>query len=454
MQLVAERATRFKSLGQKEDLDIWITHLTEALLFHSLFPHAPCFRLTRYWVVTMLFWLAQSLSLRYTVFRSPGDVESSVKYVRYIRDNFYPLEAFQLERDEFISTFVEVLAHYVMLKTGDDESEYMKEMVDILRKFGTSDFSKGRLSIAISSLSEAIINIYFRPDSKQPPEQVIEVLREAMTQNPDKEQVVLALAVCLVNRFSMTQVMDDYEEAISIVDKFLASHPIGDFLTPTQEIAVTLVLWLLEARMTRSPKPEYLENAISRLRALLCVPSLSGPLRYHITGSLDRHVQQRSEYFGVTGSSAAEISPDNSGVIPGSLSSPILATSQPTIETANEFMEHGEKKKILTELLTAIHNDDNTDVEGIVERGRMLLSVTPLAHTSYRTWKKSCSYTPWSWTMDFCRPFSGSSFHAAGRPQHGLVHTPPRQLRMRNPCHCCKRLLSFPRLYKLSTFDS
>ncbi|KAN0141049.1 CHAT domain containing protein [Lactarius tabidus] len=391
MQLAAQRLVRFTSLGlslgQKEDLDASITHITEAILSHSLFPDAPCFRLLRHLAldlaVTMLFTLAQNLVFRHAVFQQPKDNISSVKYLRYLRDNFYPFEAFQVHvaRDEFIATFVEALSRHVILKTGDDESEHFKEMANLLRELGTSDFSTGRPFHAVHFLCGAIIKIYLWHDSKVPPDQVIEVLREVMMHNPDLEQVFLALTVCLNNRFYMTHVMDDYEEAISIVDKFFASHPIGDTVTQTQEKALYLVLWLREARFSVSATPEFLEDVISHLRALLRIHSLPEPSRTAITRSLDRFVQQRSEHFGVPGNST-ETLPDHSGVVPGSSSSPILTTDQPTVELANDALAQiREKQKLLTGLFTAISNNDNADVEEIVKLGRTML---PLAHSSYR----------------------------------------------------------------------
>jgi hypothetical protein len=159
------------------------------------------------------------------------------------------LKPSQIARDEFIVTFVKALAHHVMLKTGDDEREHFKEMADLLRELGTSDFSTGRPFHAVSWLYEAVITIYRWPDSNVPPDQVIEVLREVMMHNPDLDTSFLALTVCLTNRFCMTHVMDDYEEALSIVDKFFASHPIGDTVTPTQENALKMVTWIREARL-------------------------------------------------------------------------------------------------------------------------------------------------------------------------------------------------------------
>ena len=379
--MAAQRLARFTSSGQKEDLDASNTHLTEAILSYSHFPDALGFQPPRHWPVTMLFLLAQNLVLRHNAFRQPEDIVSSIKYFRYLLNNFYPPEAFKVPRDKFIPICVQAMSHFVILKTGDDESGYMREMADLLRELGTSDFSEGPPSVAVHYLCAAVISIYLWPDSKQPPDQVISVLREIMTHNPNLEQVFLALAVCLTNRFSMTHVMDDYEEAISLVDKFFASHPIGDSVTLTQENALSLVIWLLGARLAHSVKPEYLEDAISRLRALLRVPSLPSHSRAAITGSLDRYVQQRSDYFGITGNSA-ETLPNNSGVVPGSSSSPILTTGQPNFELANDAIAQlDEKKKRLAELFTTICNNENTDIEEIVKLCRTLL---PLPHSTYR----------------------------------------------------------------------
>lgn len=91
----------------------------------------------------MLFLLAQNLVSRHIAFRQPDDIISSVKYFRYLLDNFYPPEAFKVPRDKFIPICVQAMSHFVILKTGDDGSGYMREMADLLRELGTSDFSEG-----------------------------------------------------------------------------------------------------------------------------------------------------------------------------------------------------------------------------------------------------------------------------------------------------------------------
>jgi hypothetical protein len=109
-------------------------------------------------------------------------------------------------------------------------------------------------------------------------------------------------------------------------------------------------------------------------------PCSASPLSPHLPApisleSLDRCVQQRSEYFGVTGNSA-ETLPNNSGVVPSSSSSPMLTTDQPTVELANGYSalaQINETEKRLTEIFTAIRDDEDTDVEEIVKLGRTQL---------------------------------------------------------------------------------
>ena len=388
---------RFKS-GEKEsckeDIDTSITHFTEAVLFHPR-RHGTDAQLFRHWTVTVLFQLTQILIRRYSIFRQPEDIRSSLNHLRYLRDNFYPLEAFQVARDTFIETFLQALAHHVTLKTGEDETEHFREMADLLREMGTSNFSTGHRDqlAAIKWLYEAVIVIYRWPDSKQPPDQLIEVLREVMAHNPDSpesDRIFLALSVCLTSRFCMTHAMNDYEEALSIVDKFFASHPInGGSMTPAQGNALYMIMWILDSGLTSNAKPEYLEDAISRLRDLLCIPSLPSSSRVDITKSLDRSMQRRSLYFGVTVNSAEALLND-SGVVPSSLSIPI-STAIPTVELATKcaVAQGFEKGERLNELLTAIRNKENTDIEEIVRLGRTLRP-PPLDHSVY--WSSYCHH--------------------------------------------------------------
>ena len=396
MRLSFQRLARFKSSDQKEDLDTSLTHLTEAVLFHPVLTDTLCVRLLGPSAVTILFLLAQFLALRHARFNQPEDVRSSLKYLRYLRDNIYHLEAFQVpSRDAFISTFVQALAHHVILKTGDDESEHFREMAVFLRELGTTNFSEGHSNqlSAIKWLYEAVQTIYRWPDSTQPPDQLIEVLREVMVHNPDSpesDRIFLALSVCLTSRFCMTHAMDDYEEALSIVDKFFASHPItGGSVTPAQGNALFIVMWILESGLTPNTKPEYLEDAIGRLRGLLCLPSLPSSSRVDVIKTLDRFVQQRSIYFGVTGNSA-ETLVNGSGVVPSSLSIPILAAGQPTVELPNHAVVKGyEKGKRLEELLTAIRNNEYKDAEEIVKLGRTLRP-RHLDHSQF--WSSMCHH--------------------------------------------------------------
>ena len=133
-----------------------------------------------------------------------------------------------------------------------------------------------------------------------------------------------------------------------------------------------MVMWILDSGLTSNAKPEHLEDAISRLRALLCLPSLPPSSRADITKSLDRFVQRRSLYFGATGNSA-ETPLNDSGVVPSSSLSPMLTSNQSTAELANDVMAQSNEDKRLEELLIAIRNNENTDVEEIVKLGRTFI---------------------------------------------------------------------------------
>ncbi len=189
---------------------------------------------------------------------------------------------------------------------------------------------------------------------------------------PDS-QVSIALACCLNAHFQTSHVINHYVEAMTIADKIVAAITPGDTLTRTQDEAVRLIVDLVAARLNSYVEPEYLEDSIHRLRALLRLPFLPDKHGTVIADVLNIYAWQRSHYFGVTG---------NSRGIPIKDANVWRASTLPVSEAPRQW--HGgsdnnsayrttENSELLNKILFAIHNDEITDVEGAVERARTLL---------------------------------------------------------------------------------
>ncbi|KAH8992182.1 CHAT domain-containing protein [Lactarius akahatsu] len=320
-------SSRFIHSDEKEDLDECIVYLTEAILL----PHP-----------------------------SPEDVQSSVLYFRYLRDHFKSIETFDIPRSEFATYLVVTLAHQVELGIGDAMRD-IEEMTVLCRELLNSDISKDYPMEAIMPFSGAIITEFDKKNAKEPPQEVIEVLRLATMPQPDLDLVSFALARCLCTRFQMTFAIDDYEEVMPILDRIIASRSPGDSLNSMRDKAIWMIVSLVLARTTTNPNPEDLENPIYRLRALLSTPFLEDPYRSAITEILRSYEKKRFEYFGVTTSLAESHSGDPDAVT--SLSS---SQRPATFEwgIADFFMN----------LLTSIRNGEVSNIEEAVEYGRTLSS--------------------------------------------------------------------------------
>ena len=110
-----------------------------------------------------------------------------------------------------------------------------------------------------------------------------------------------ALAICLLARFETTHEMNDYEVAIGVADRILATYSPGNIPTVMEGNAMLLISMLLVSRTEFSSRPDYLEDAVHRIRAF--VPCLPDEDRNGLAKVLDSLMKQRFDYFGVTGNS-------------------------------------------------------------------------------------------------------------------------------------------------------
>ena len=330
---------------QKDDIDKAIIHLTEAVLL----PFQPSQH-----VVHVLFQLATVLQIRFNEYKQPEDVKSSLKYCRFLRINFHTFEAFDIPLGEFTSVSVNALSGSLTSESGDMIQD-MEEMVALFHKQLAPDISTNDLNRAMTAIRGFTNNVILKfrvGGAKLPPEKIIQVLRE--TEKIQREwEASYALAHCLSVRFEMAQAINDYEEAMAIVDKIVATHSSGDILTMAQKNAIQLIKVLVSTRLNSYPSPEYLEEAIHRFRTLFSLPSLPDRDRTYLTESLDYFEKKRISYFGANG---------NSDFIMLHYPSQNVGPEDQPLES-----QMSEKLDELGNILATMQNDEITSSEASVE---------------------------------------------------------------------------------------
>jgi tetratricopeptide (TPR) repeat protein len=275
--------------------------------------------------ITVFFLLADALLCRSLKFRRPGDVNNCVKYLRYLQDR--SLEPPNVLYHVFLGSLVYALDHQMQLEPGC-AMQNVEEMSVLCRKLLTSDVPELPLNVALNIWATDVIEAVELMN--RPSEQVFECLREAHTRLPDLHPVSLALSRSLSHRFEVTKSSDDYEEAMTALNKIITLGP-GEYLVDALAVASALAY----SRSSYFGKPEYLEEAISRARAYLGALPLEGPGHRIATGLLTTLERQRFTEFGVTNGPREAHSGDPEDVNEQSLSLSTAAMFKAT-ETPSE----------------------------------------------------------------------------------------------------------------------
>ena len=269
---------RYTLSGQQDDLEQSILHHTKAI-----FLPLPWDRRCRN-IIQMLFSTTVALVHRIHQSRQPVDVKCTIVYLCYLRGQ--SLEASSVLPSHVIESLVHALSVRVELELGDvmlDIEEMAVLCLELLNS-ATSPTSPIGSIMALVRVLNAQFGRWI--ERKEPSEKVIECLREANLRLPDLHEVSVALAWSLFNRFHLTYSSPDYEEGTAILDKIITFRAPGGRLTQNQEIASRLIASFAQVRSTMFGKPEYLEQAIYRLRSLLGRTSLDDPLQPVIVQAL------------------------------------------------------------------------------------------------------------------------------------------------------------------------
>ncbi|KAI9462854.1 CHAT domain-containing protein [Lactarius psammicola] len=289
--LVKMRWARYQLLQEKEDLDKSIGHCTEAILL-PLVSRDGCHLVD---VFQLLFHLALLL-LERSKFEQYDGVESSIKYLRYLRG--LSLNSSDVPRNLVMTSLIQALAIQVESEAGDG-TRNIKEMMVLCHELLVSDLSAGFPVAAFISLKDAI-NAEFNRGRVQSRDQAIECLRDAVKVcPPGSYDVLYALAEQLCIRFVETRSNDDYEEATALLERILGPNQPGGCPNSIRDLASTFATVLAYTRSVFFHNPEYLEVATSHLRASLSSSSVGEGLRLELTDILARRARKRFEQYGL-----------------------------------------------------------------------------------------------------------------------------------------------------------
>ena len=352
LQLAGLRTHRKKLSHQGSDRDKAITHSTEAILLPPTHN-----------TVLAFYYVAGLLLERYTDYNRPDDIKDSVKYFRFLRNNFHSLEAFNFPRTggdpgEFPAMLLFALSHNLLLTPEDMERDFEK-MVALISEFVTADALTDLQKQALRTFCDVLIKfrktLFRQENTQQVANRTIQVLREATV--PAME-ISYALCLCLFARFETTLAMNDYEEAIGAADRMIATYSPGNIPTAMEIIGMQLISMLLVSRLEFSPRPDHLEDAIHRIRTF--VPCFPDENRTKLANVLDSLMKRRFDYFGVTGNSDGILPPNPHFNIRRGYT--FRSRDQPNDETVRHVME----------VISAIRDGEITDVDATVERSRKL----------------------------------------------------------------------------------
>ena len=355
---------RSKVSGQKEDLDKSIFYYSKAIFLSHRPGEGPSLN-----ILQNFLHLAFALLHRSQAFKQPEDAKYSAEYVRYLRGQ--PLVAFNISPDQVTTWLVQALGIQVVLGSGSVVRD-VEERITLCRGLLASDSSAAHSTSAIEALAGAAL-IGLRTE-KQPFDRAIECLREATTRRPELQEAPYLLAMCFFVRFVMTYSNEDCDEAIAAFKQTISSHATADHLDSLHALATPLLTMLTNFRSVVYKNPEYLEEAIYHFRRFLGSAALGDPLRTFLTETLLGNAQRRFDYFGVTPGLEEIHSRGPEAVNPSSFScigvdltewSAALFPDFPVGEAADNIQH-------LEDVVFAMHNDQNTDIDKAVETSRVI----------------------------------------------------------------------------------
>ena len=246
--------------------------------------------------------LAHALIERSERFERHEGIKYAIEYLRFLRGS--TLDSFRVgvRRNFVTALLVWGLRIQIQIHAGNgDGTRDIKEMVVLCRELLTSDISTSFPEAAFTSLHVAadLGFLFTHPIELQ--DEIVECLRGAVKVCPlDSFPTLLALAEKLLARFMRTHTLDDYEEAMALLENILHPNGPGGCPDSIRGLASTLATRLMFTRFATFNNPEYLEVAISRLRVELTSPSINELDRVEFSEMLSNLVKARFRDYNLS----------------------------------------------------------------------------------------------------------------------------------------------------------
>ena len=263
-QLAVARFGRYLISNQKVDLDESIIRFTEATFLPCPWGPSP----TDLTIVHVVKFLTISVLSRAVRYRQPNDVKCCITYLRYLRASGQCRDFLRGQLDA-TAGLVHAITIQVQLELGDADQD-IEEMAGLCDELFDSNVSKESLTPPIRSFVSALRLCFGGPlEGHIPSEKVINCLQKAIVQLPDLHETFIILAMSLLARFQETFLEDDHKEGMAILDKVINFRDPGGMLSRHHNEALIVAVGFAMVHFHMYGKPEYLEQAIYRLRIFL-----------------------------------------------------------------------------------------------------------------------------------------------------------------------------------------
>ena len=340
---------RHRLSHQKEDLDKFLLHLTEAIFLQPIHAKHP------FGIVPVLFGIAVGLHELSKEYKQPG-IEYAVEYFRYIRR--LPPGSSDTPRTEVTQGLIRALRTQVSLGVGNGTQD-IKEMVVLCNELLSLNKPED-VSAAALELGWAASILFAR--HRLPTElldEVIEYFRDVVKVcQPASYEVMYQLANSLGNRFFKTHSPGDYEEATTVLEKVLEPGGCPDSF---RLLPLSLAGTLACVRSDVLREPEYAEVATSLLREELNYPVPDERIRIACTSRLAFQNKLRFREYGL------DESLDEAN---GYISQLVNASSSSSLAESAEYFSH-------IGFLLETRTYSATDIQQKIQHLEDLLSITP-----------------------------------------------------------------------------
>ena len=398
-KLAEARRNRYQLSEEKDDLDKSILHHSMAIFLSPVSYDGLLLRN----VFSLLFNIAHALIERSVRFEQHEGIKYAIEYLRFLRGS--TLDSFDVPRSFVTVLLVRGLGIQNQNHAGDrNGTREIEETVVLCRELLTSDFTASFLEVAVTSLHVATDLDFLFELPIELHDEIVECLRDAVKLCPqDSFYTLLALVEKLHARFMRTHTLDDYEEAMALLENILHPNRPGGCPDSIRGLASTHATRLTFTRCATFKNPEYLEVAISRLRVELSSPSINEFDRIEFSEMLSNLVKERFRDYSL--SENLEEANSNSSQILSLSSSQIqersgrLPAPREDVQKVYSMMAVEQKVKYFEELLsntspgTERHraclsdlaewykskfcfSNDTSDIDQSIKYGRLYLNAT------------------------------------------------------------------------------